>query len=676
MSYSGQWHGRTRYFGLHYDFHAGPDDTAIGTESAPDDLVRWLSLMAPDFAQTDCKGHAGYTSWYSAVRGASVSPGVVRDSMLQWREATRRMGLPLHCHYSGIWDKAAGALHPEWCARAADGRPVGAPAGQNAGAPAGEKMCPRSPYVDELMIPQMFELIDRYGVDGFWIDGDLWATEPCYCERCRAAFLQETGLAEPPKDETDSHWPAWWAFTLRSFEAYVARYCAAVHQHKPGVLVCSNWLQTFRNPGEPRVPTDWISGDNSWVWGFDASRCEARFLSTRGKPWDIMLWNFTCSHGMGRPDSPWVTKPVEMLQQEAALMCAFGGNVQIYENPHIRTGRLVPWRMKRLGRVGRFIKARRALCQDTETIPQIAVLHSEVHAHATVKGRNLMHGIDVAAVQGAVFSLLEAHYGVDVLDEWALLRRLSEFPAVVVPEQHAMSDAMVAALKRYVTAGGRLLVSGAACFDRLGPEFLGVAAGEVRENVTFHVPAEEGMAPLYSEAWRLVVATTARVRCRIGNTLSPDADLLPNPACTINRVGRGGVGYIPAAVFRDFARNRYPMTRAFIADCVHALVGRLPITVLAPTCLDVVLRRRGRRQLVHLINRSSGLPNQPNAGAIDELAPAGPARIRMMCAREPRRVRAAFEKQTLAWAWRPAGGGTLDITVPAVAIHLAVVVDG
>ena len=55
----------------------------------------------------------------------------------------------------------------------------------------GDKMCPRSSYVDELMIPQLLELIDRYDVDGFWVDGDLWAVAPCYCDRCRAGIQVE-----------------------------------------------------------------------------------------------------------------------------------------------------------------------------------------------------------------------------------------------------------------------------------------------------------------------------------------------------------------------------------------------------------------------------------------------------------------------------------------------------
>ena len=192
-------------------------------------------------------------------------------------------------------------------------------------APTGDRMCPRSGYVDELMIPQLLEMIDRCGIDGFWIDGDLWGAEPCYCQRCRAAFREKTGIAEPPKGPGEPNWAAWWNFTRESFEEYVTRYCNAVHRHKPGVLVCSNWLQTFRHPGEPKVPTDWISGDNTAVWGLDSSRCEARFISTRGKPWDIMLWDFYASHGLTEPSSPWVTKPVQMLQQEAAVVVALGG---------------------------------------------------------------------------------------------------------------------------------------------------------------------------------------------------------------------------------------------------------------------------------------------------------------------------------------------------------------
>ncbi len=664
---SGRWHGHRFYFGLHYDLHPNPNDTALGTRCSPRELVPSLRLLAPDFVQTDCKGHPGFTSWFSRVPTASVAPGLKQDALRQWRAATKRLGLPLHCHYSGIWDKAAGAKYPHWCAVTADGKRAGAAFGPIRRSRRGERMCPRSPYLERLMIPQLLELVDRYEVDGFWVDGDIWAVEPCYCRRCRAAYGRR-----PPTTESAPDWPQWWQFTLRSFQQYVTRYCDAVHRHKPGVLVCSNWLQTFANPGPPTVPTDWISGDNAWVWGLDNSRCEARFLATRGKPWDIMLWSFYCSHQMGAADSPWVIKPAQMLMQEAAVLLAFGGHVQLYETTSIRDGRLVAWRLKRLRQVREFVRRRRALCQNSTTIPQIAVLHSEHHLAATVRRKNLLWGVDTAPVRGAVFALLENHFGVDILDEWALRPRLAEYPVVVVPEQHALSAEMVAALKQYVRRGGKLLLTGAESLPRFGAAFLGVTRGSTKPRQTCHVPVGDGLVPLYSERWRFVKPTTARSLGALRRTPLWDDQILPHPAATLQRVGRGAVAYIPAAVCRDFQHNRYPQTRQFLGAVVRRLAGPLDIEVHAPVCVDVALRRQPGRRLVHLINRASGVPNQPSNGAVDEIPPVGPVVIRWNLPARPRAVTAAWEKARLRWRY---ARGRLTVIVPRVHIHLAVRVD-
>ena len=77
-----------------------------------------------------------------------------------------------------------------------------------------------------------------------------------------------------------------------------------------------------------------------------------------------------------------------------------------------------------------------------ETVPQVAVLHSEEHLKTTAFERNLMNDLDVKPVNGAVFALLENHVHVDVLDEWALLQRLADYPVVVVPKQHNLSKEM------------------------------------------------------------------------------------------------------------------------------------------------------------------------------------------------------------------------------------------
>ncbi|MGI6494994.1 MAG: alpha-L-fucosidase [Kiritimatiellia bacterium] len=671
---SGSWYGDDKYFGLHYDFHAGPNDFDIGSRCGMDELVPMLKLMGPEFVQTDCKGHGGYTSWFSRIPEATVPPHLEHDALAQWRAATSALGLPLHCHYSGIWDKAAGARHPEWCVVPAS-RGADPAKGQDSGTPAHEKMCPRSPYLEKLMIPQMLELIDRYNVDGFWVDGDLWAVEPCYCPACRKAWTEETGLAEAPVDPSDPRWPRWWKFTRDSFYTFVRRYCDAVHAHKPGVLVCSNWLQTFKNPGDPtRIPTDWISGDNTWVWGLDGSRCEARFLSTRQKPWDIMLWAFYASHGLGNPLSPREFKPPQMLMQEAAVLLSFGGNVQIYEHSPVRDGRLVPWRMRRLREVGEFVKARRELCQHTETIPQIVVLHSEKHLESTASGPNLMWNVDVSPVQGALYALLESSYGVDVMDEWALLPRLADFPLVVAPEQGKMSDGMVAALKAYVENGGSLLVTGAEAHARFGEAFLGFRALGLRPQATFSYPAGDGDGLLYSDPWLLGEATGPDVEVygRIGHNCQLEDRLLPNPAAVLHRVGKGKVAYVPARLGHDFEFSRFPQARKFFAALAEALLPDPDIRAKAPACIDVALRRRGTSKRIHFVNRISGIPNQPNNGVVDEIPRIGPLSVRMKMAKEPSSVTWHLDEGEAAWTWKD---GVLEATVPSVWIHGILVVE-
>lgn len=674
--YPGRWHSKDRTFGLHYDLHASETDTELGLRAIPEELVPLIKLADPEFVQTDCKGHPGYTSWFSQTPEASVPPQLKADALQGWREATRQLNLPLHCHYSGIWDRAAGAKHPEWTRVDRNGRHAGSLTGKARPTALPEWMCPRSEYLSRLMIPQLVELIDRYDVNGFWIDGDLWASEPCYCKRCRDEFTARTGIAEPPRNPGETNWPAWISFSLDSFYEYVRRYCEAVHQHKPGVLVCSNWLQTFRNPGPPIAPTDWISGDNSWVWGLDGSRCEARFISTRGKPWDIMLWSFYCSHGMGKPGSPWTFKPVQMLQQEAAITLAMGGSVQIYENPgSVRNGQLIPWRMKHIGEVGDFVKVRRSLCQDTQTIGQIAVLHSEHHVRQHME-RNLMWGVDTKPVQGAVFSLLENHYNVDILDEWALLQRLNEFPVIVVPEQDDLSDEMVQALKQFVSTGGLLIVSGVKALNRFGSNFLGVRRRKLQKNATFHIPAGQSAVPVFSSRWLMVEPTKARAFGQLGNSDLTTERLLEYPVWTLNQVKKGSVAWIPFEVFRFFEHNRYPLVRQFIGELAQKIIGKLPIRVTAPTCIDTIIRRKGKQILVHLINRSSGLPNVPSSGAVDEIPPVGPILIEIETSASQVKITQAFESISLSWESKQVNGKKLlTITLDRVFIHAAIVVE-
>ena len=668
-----RWHPNSPYFGMHYDLHANENDTDLGANADPEKLVPLLRMMNPEWVQTDCKGHRGYTSWFSEVKDASVSPGTVKDAMAGWRAATRELGVPLHCHYSGIWDMMASQKHPEWCVVDKDGNALVDPGPDTRFFPPRNGiMSPFGAYADELLIPQMLELIDRYEVDGFWVDGEIWAVNADYGEAATKAFTDKTGITEIPREPGDPNWNDWMQFQRDAFHAYVTHYCDVVHNHKPGVLVCSNWLQTFRHPGEPGVPTDWISGDNTWVWGYDQSRCEARFISTRGKHWDIMLWGFYKIGSIPDQTRPWTFKPVQMLQQEAALIVALGGNVQIYEHPQgLRDGRLIPWRQARMGEVGTFVKARQSLCQGSQIVPQVAVLHSEAHYYHDADIPFPRFADRAKAVMGGTHALLDNHYSVDILDEWALLQTINDFSIIVAPERDHMSDEMVQALKEYVENGGNLLVTGSAAFERFGGDFLGVESVEVQEDVNFQLSVTNATAPVYSQTWRMVKPTTATPHGTMGTSPLPDDRLLDYPAAVINAVGNGRVACVPSDLFAFYHELRYPLVRQFIAELVESLAGKPSIRLEAPRAVEMVLRTKDDKMLVHLINQTSGIANNPRSGAIDEIPMVGPIMVEIDRETAPDDVSLAFEDQSVEWSYVE---GTLRVQVERLQLHAVIVV--
>src|SRR3990167_11420777 len=88
------------WFGLHYDLHAGKDDTELGQNVTPAMLRRAWIKIRPDVVQCDCKGHPGWSSWPTRI--GSPSPGILRDALRSHRGGTRELGRPPGVHYSGV----------------------------------------------------------------------------------------------------------------------------------------------------------------------------------------------------------------------------------------------------------------------------------------------------------------------------------------------------------------------------------------------------------------------------------------------------------------------------------------------------------------------------------------------------------------------------------------------
>lgn len=651
------------YFGLHYDLHAGAHDTELGAALTHEHLRTELEKVQPDWVQCDCKGHAGWTSWPTEV--GSTSPGVVKDALRIHRDVTREMGLPLVMHYSGVWDNRAIELHPDW-ARVG---PPGEPAGKEGFVTGGT--CNLSPYTDELMIPQLLELIEKYDIDGLWVDGENWAVRACYCDRCTTAFTAETGIADIPAGPDAPRWAEWAAFHRRLFEAHVRKYADAVHAKKPSCLVCSNWMYTVGEPDEIKVPVDYLSGDFSWSWGLNSSLIEGRFMESRGLSWNLMAWGFTTSEGgMGG----WTFKPAAHLCQEAASVIGLGGAFQIYDNPQ-RNGHLTNWHQDILAEVARFARARQPWCQGTESVPQAAVLHAASHFYANA-GEVLMAGWQnaQAPVNGALHALLENGCQVDVISEASLIERIGEFKLVVIPEQENLPDELKAAVRAYVEAGGLVILSGANVAVDWSDLAGVVPAGDPIEGVRkgyFYVQVGREATTLKGPYQPVALAGADTVRLAMKQQ-EPGLNETETPIITLNCVGNGVVLAVHSAFFSHFASTHYPRTRALVGELLDLLAPDFMVELDAPARLQLMLRRKGTQLIAHLLNTGSAHPTSPQQSIVEEVPPVGPIALHFALAQRPKAVYLAPRMEGLTWEWED---GVLAVTVESVGILDSVVVE-
>ena len=194
--------------------------------------------------------------------------------------STARHGVALYIHFSGVWDTQAVTRHPEWARLDAKGKPDG------------RNTSTFSPYVDELMIPQLREAATLYDIDGAWVDGECWSVQPDWSPAAVAAYKKATGRPDVPQGPNDAHWLEFLEFNRQRFRDYVKHYVDALHQSHPKFQIASNWLYSTMVPERPSLPVDFLSGDYLGNAAISRARVEARFLAQAGLPWDLMAWGF------------------------------------------------------------------------------------------------------------------------------------------------------------------------------------------------------------------------------------------------------------------------------------------------------------------------------------------------------------------------------------------------
>jgi hypothetical protein len=427
-----------------FDFHSHKA-VSIGARLEADAVAGQLADHGVQEVTYHAKCHVGYS--YYPTRVATPHPRLHGDPFGALVDASKSRGLAVFAYVSLGIDGVAGRLHPEWLKHFADG--------PHRWDDWFAYVCPFTAYTDELLLPQVEEILERYPVDGVWFD-TMSALNPCYCATCRSAFREMTGH-EPPREPGDPHWDLFGQFRFKRGQAVLERIGTFIAERRRGAMVAFNQVGSAPLPDRPPRGITRISLDYSTrgTQSRRASSCAA-FGSTVPYKAEVIPTLFNGGWG------DWSLAPAQRQEQIAAAVWARRCVLNMGDRLH-PDARLTPITPIALGQIARCRQAMAALMPPdlARRVADVIVLHAET-GHNGVDRRHFTMdlGRRMAPLHGMCDLLLDAGANFDVSPEYALAEHLAHASLVVLPQTQAISESTDALLRRFAQRGGQVLVVG------------------------------------------------------------------------------------------------------------------------------------------------------------------------------------------------------------------------
>lgn len=630
------------FVGIHFDFHANDDCTEIGKTTTPEMIEQMVDIIRPDYVQCDCKGHRGLSSYPTKV--AYPAPGFVKDNLRIWRDVTAAKNVPLFMHYSGVWDTEAIKHHPEW-ARINEFGEIDP-----------NNTSVFGPYVDELLIPQIKELIDEYNVDGIWVDGECWATCQDYAPIAIEEFKKTTGIENIPISPDDDYFYEYTQFCREAFRKYLKHYVDEIHSYNSEFQIASNWAYSSFMPEKPTIDVDYISGDYTLIDSYNSARLEARCMAPQGKPWDLMAWSFCSQFREGAAS----TKSIPQLKQEAAAVLAMGGGFQAYFKQK-RDGSINLWEMKLMGETADFCRERKAYCHKAVPIPQVAILNSTYNDYKMSKRIFSNWSGEMTSLHGILNNLLDNQYSAEILSEHHLDGKMNKYPIIIIPEIRYFEDEFKAQLLQYAKEGGSLMIIGPVAAqefaDEAGVELVNKISDDIIADAKLMIknykkPLETVNKPegYYIEQWlqfnewmagfkSLSADVKPKENTKTIGRLYPQNDNAGEyrTAATIAEYGKGKICAVWFNMGERYVNGATSLSRDFLGGLVEKLFPAPMVKLKGSHYVDVSINTLDDTLLIHLIN-TSGPHGNNKIYVFDEILSVGPVTLEIKLDSKPKSV--------------------------------------
>ena len=544
--------------GWHFDFH-GHKAIRINHDPDAEGMARTLRTCGVEEVITFAKGHTGFA--YYPTRVGTVHPRMKGDAFGDIVTACKAEGLRVLAYVSFGVDGEAGRRHAEWAQMRAPGVPDFFSEDWFV------NVCPFTPYLDELMLPMIGEIIDGYPVDGLFFD-TMGALRSCHCAACQREFQDTHGLPVPA-DPEDEHWGIYGQFRRERGWKMLQRVSRFIEGRKSGLKIGFNHIgaPTFPEAVPQGVTCLTLDFTTSGPQSLQASLCAA-FGSTADCPSDVM--NTIFNQGWG----DWSPRPPAILEQTCAAIWARRSRPYLGDRTH-PANRLTSISVKAMKQMAR-LQQEIAACypaDDSCLLPDILVLHGPGTMYGADSAHFALGGDGMKPLKGAHHLLLDAGANFSIVAEAFVEQRLKDASMVLIPEMQAISDETDRLLKEFVENGGKLLVAGnlPAC-DGAPVDWAGVSRdGKPWQDHIYLPPSDDSAGDdpvlvrgdfhcLVLDGAEPVLPAVAPYDCaygvRFGQGIGPPSDAASDwPALTRLPRGKGAVWYLGAKLFSDYAAH-------------------------------------------------------------------------------------------------------------------------
>ena len=558
----------------HFDFHS---HKSIRINHDPDvaAMARTLREAGVEEIITFAKCHTGFA--YYPTRFGTPHPRMVGDALGDVVRACKAEGIRVLAYISFGIDGEGGRRHPEWAQVHDPTR------GPHITEDHFVSTCPYTPYIDELMLPMIAEILDGYPVDGFFFD-TMGAMGVCHCRWCLAEYRERTGRPIPSGPDAPD-WGEYGAFRRERAWRVVERVGRAITDRDPMMKVGFNWVGTVRYPetmpqGVTCLTCDYsTTGPQSLQASFHA--CYAKTADRAG---DVM---FTIiNQGWG----DWAPRPLAGLEQTGVTVWAHGCRPYLGDRLH-PTNRLDPMSERAIRFMGGVQEAVRAGFPDAgaEQLCEVLTVIGPTSVYGEDMGRFATDLSATVPVQGMHRLLLDAGYPQAITTEDLLPDRLNGVRLVILSEAEGATPETDALLRSFVESGGRLLVAGRVprvagepmgwCGVRTGTEpwqdhiYLPLWTEDpTRSPVLVHGPFHKTVATTAETVQFAIQPYDCSYGMRFGHATGPASfECSDVPAVTRLPYGDGEVWFLAAPVGSDYDRR----ANLWQAEWMRGLLERL-----------------------------------------------------------------------------------------------------